>query len=80
MCNCTPTWTASGCVSAKSHDFDDQGNETKTDFLKMMKIVLAAGYHGYVGIEYEGSKLDEFAGIRATKTLLERVREQLAKS
>lgn len=65
-------------VSAKSHDFDDQGNETKTDYLKMMKIVLAAGYHGYVGIEYEGGKLDEFAGVRATKALLERVRTELA--
>jgi sugar phosphate isomerase/epimerase len=64
-------------VSAKSHDFDDAGNETKTDYLKMMKIVLAAGYSGFVGIEYEGSRLDEYAGIRATKKLLERVREQL---
>jgi hypothetical protein len=43
----------------------------------MMKIVLAAGYSGFVGIEYEGSRLDEYAGIRATKKLLERVREQL---
>jgi hypothetical protein len=42
----------------------------------MMKIVLAAGYHGYVGIEFEGGG-DEFAGIRATKKLLERVRDQL---
>jgi L-ribulose-5-phosphate 3-epimerase len=65
-------------VSAKSHDFDAKGNETKTDYLKMMKIVLAAGYHGYVGIEYEGGKLDEFAGIKATKKLLERVRDKLA--
>ncbi|HAP06945.1 MAG TPA: xylose isomerase [Planctomycetaceae bacterium] len=64
-------------VSAKSHDFDEAGNETKTDYLKMMKIVLAAGYAGYVGIEYEGSKLDEYAGIRATKKLLERVRGEL---
>jgi L-ribulose-5-phosphate 3-epimerase len=64
-------------VSAKSHDFDDAGNETKTDYLKMMKIVLAAGYSGYVGIEYEGSRLDEYAGIRATKALLEKVRTQL---
>ncbi len=64
-------------VSAKSHDFDADGNETKTDYLRMMKIVLAAGYSGYVGIEYEGGKLDEFAGIRATKLLLEKVREQL---
>ena len=60
-------------VSAKSHDFDEEGNETHTDYFKMMDIVLSAGYHGWVGIEYEGSKLDEYAGIRATKKLLERV-------
>jgi sugar phosphate isomerase/epimerase len=65
-------------VSAKTHDFDDEGNEKHTDYLKMMKIVMDFGYHGYVGIEYEGGGLDEYAGIRATKALLERVREQLA--
>ncbi|HEX5447329.1 MAG TPA: TIM barrel protein [Pirellulales bacterium] len=64
-------------VSAKSHDFDAQGNETHTDYRKMMQIVLDAGYHGYVGIEYEGGKLSEPEGIRATKKLLERVREEL---
>ncbi|MEY3174149.1 MAG: hypothetical protein RLZZ436_2063 [Planctomycetota bacterium] len=64
-------------VSAKSHEFDKDGNETKTDYLRMMKIVLAAGYSGYVGIEYEGGQLDEYAGIRATKALLEKVRTQL---
>lgn len=64
-------------VSAKSEEFDDNGNETKTDYFKMLKIVLDAGYRGYVGIEYGGSKLDEPAGIRATKKLLERVREKL---
>jgi sugar phosphate isomerase/epimerase len=64
-------------VSAKSHDFDDQGNETHTDYLRMMKIVLAAGYRGYVGIEYEGQRLTEPEGIRATKTLLERVRKEV---
>ena len=65
-------------VSAKSHDFDEQGNETRTDYLRMMKIVLDAGYRGYVGIEYEGSLLSEREGIRQTKALLERVREELA--
>jgi L-ribulose-5-phosphate 3-epimerase len=65
-------------VSAKSHDFDDEGNETRTDYRRMMKIVASHGYRGYVGVEYEGSKLDEYAGIRATKKLLERVREELA--
>jgi len=65
-------------VSAKSHDFDENGNETRTDYTRMMKIVVDAGYHGYVGIEYEGRNLSEPEGIRATKKLLERVREQLA--
>jgi L-ribulose-5-phosphate 3-epimerase len=65
-------------VSAKSDEFDEQGNETNTDFLRMMRIVLEAGYRGYVGIEYEGSSLSEPDGIRATKALLERVRDALA--
>lgn len=65
-------------VSAKSHDFNDAGDEIHTDYLRMMKIVLSAGYKGYVGIEYEGSKLSEGDGIMATKKLLERVRKQLS--
>jgi sugar phosphate isomerase/epimerase len=65
-------------VSAKSHDFDAEGNETHTDYVKMMGIVLKHGYHGYCGIEYEGSKLSESEGILATKKLLERVREKLS--
>lgn len=64
-------------VSAKSHDFDEKGNERRTDFYRMMKIVTDAGYHGYVGIEYEGQRLPEPEGIKATKKLLERVRQQL---
>ena len=64
-------------VSAKSHDFDEAGNETEIDYLKMMKIVAAAGYKGWVGIEYEGNKLSEMDGIRATKKLLEKVRTQM---
>ena len=59
-------------VSAKSHDFDKDGNETETDFQKMMQIVLDAGYQNWVGIEYEGNRLDEYEGIRATKALLEK--------
>ncbi|MCA8991309.1 MAG: sugar phosphate isomerase/epimerase [Planctomycetaceae bacterium] len=64
-------------VSAKSHDFDDNGNETRTDYTRMMKIVLDAGYRGYVGIEYEGSQIPEREGIQKTKALLERVRTEL---
>jgi sugar phosphate isomerase/epimerase len=60
-------------VSAKSYDFDAAGNETTIDFPRMMDIVLKHNYHGYVGIEYEGNKLDEFAGIKATKALLDKI-------
>ncbi|GAG98353.1 unnamed protein product, partial [marine sediment metagenome] len=60
-------------VSAKSHEFDDEGNETKSDFYKILKIVKEAGYTGYIGIEYEGSKLSEVDGVIATKKLLEKV-------
>ncbi len=64
-------------VSAKTHDFDAQGNCVETDYRRMMKIVLDAGYHGRVGIEYEGNKISEPEGIRATKKLLERVAAEL---
>jgi sugar phosphate isomerase/epimerase len=64
-------------VSAKSFDFDKNGNEVKTDFLKMMQIVKKSGFKGYVGVEYEGSVLPEDEGIKATKKLLEKVFAQV---
>jgi hypothetical protein len=64
-------------VSAKSHEFNGQGDETKTDYRKMMRIVLKAGYHSFVGIEYEGSKHTEPEGIMLTKKLLEKVRQEM---
>lgn len=65
-------------VSAKSHQFDGAGSEVHTDYARMMKIVHAAGYRGWVGIEWEGGKPGEVEGIRLTQRLLERVREQLS--
>ena len=64
-------------VSAKANVFDANGDERQIDFMRMLRIVLDAGYRGYVGIEYEGSELSEPDGIRATKALLERVRDRL---
>ncbi len=61
-------------VSAKSYDFDDSGRESMLDFARIMKIVTDAGYHGFVGIEYEGGRLSEPEGIKATKKLLESLR------
>jgi L-ribulose-5-phosphate 3-epimerase len=65
-------------VSAKSYDFDEEGNETTIDYRRMLKIVVDAGYRGYIGIEYEGRRLPEPDGIRATKKLLERLRAELS--
>lgn len=67
-------------VSAKTYDFDesepyvttDTRSGKETDYRKMMQIVADSGYEGWIGIEYEGSKLDEMAGIKKSKELLER--------
>ncbi len=67
-------------VSAKSHDFDDKGNEIRTDYRKMLDIVCNKhNYHGFIGIEYEGGKISEAEGIKATKKLLETVRAEMTK-
>lgn len=60
-------------VSAKTFQFDNQGNPIETDYYKMMDIVLKAGYSGYVGIEYEGVQVDEYTGIRATQKILQKL-------
>lgn len=61
---------AAMAVSAKSYDFDDDGNETTIDYTRMLQIVKDAGYDGFIGVEYEGSRLSEEEGILATKKLL----------
>ncbi|WKK66973.1 sugar phosphate isomerase/epimerase family protein [Lutimonas zeaxanthinifaciens] len=64
-------------VSAKSYDFDAEGNQPKIDYAKMLQIVKDAGYEGFVGVEYEGGNLSEIDGINATKALLLKSAEQL---
>lgn len=66
-------------VSAKSHEFDEAGDEVRTDYRKMLGIVLGHGYRGHVGIEYEGAKHSEREGILLTKRLLERIRVEMEK-
>ena len=68
---------AAKAVSAKSYDFDENGNETTIDYTKMLQIVKDAGYTGFVGVEYEGSRLDETAGTKATKDLLLKVAKEI---
>ena len=65
-------------VSAKSHSFDEDGNEKDMDYYRILKIVKDAGYTDYIGIEYEGSELSEYDGIRATKALLEKAGAELS--
>lgn len=66
-------------VSAKSFAFDEDGNETTLDYMRLFKIVKESGFNGgYVGVEYEGSSLPAEEGILATKKLLEKVRAELA--
>lgn len=60
-------------VSAKSYNFDSDGNCIESDYAKLLPLVKAAGYTGYIGIEYEGSQLSEDEGISKTKALLERI-------
>lgn len=60
-------------VSAKSYDFNEAGDCTETDYYRVMKTVLNHGYGGWVGIEYEGSAVGEFEGIKKTKALLEKI-------
>ncbi|MBI5689134.1 MAG: sugar phosphate isomerase/epimerase [Verrucomicrobia bacterium] len=75
-------------VSAKSWDWDTGAGrfyteerrekiEMTLDYERLIKIVIAAGYSGYIGIEYEGSKHSEIDGIKRTKQALEEVRALL---
>jgi sugar phosphate isomerase/epimerase len=66
-------------VSAKSYDFDATGEETTLDFRRFLRIVAAAGFRSWVGVEYEGNRLSEREGITRTKALLERIRGEMAR-
>lgn len=66
-------------VSAKSHDFGADGEETTIDYNQCLRTVLNAGFRGIVSAEYEGNRLSESEGTRLTVELLERERKKLAK-
>ena len=60
-------------MSAKSYEFNANGDETILDYYKLLSIVKKGGYDGFIGVEYEGEVLSEKEGILATKRLLEKV-------
>ena len=69
-------------VSAKSHNFNEEGEELSTDFSRMIKIISESDYDGYITIEYEGAIMSMYGqgenylnsneGIIATKKLIEK--------
>ncbi|WP_291989839.1 TIM barrel protein [Luteitalea sp.] len=63
-------------VSAKAQEFDAEGNCIETDYRRMLTVVKDAGYTGYLGIEFSGTKPED-EGIRLTKALLEAVGAEL---
>lgn len=65
-------------VSAKSHEFDASGNETGTDYRRMLRVVVDSGYRGWIGVEYEGGKHTPREGSVLTKKLLERIRSEMS--
>nr|WP_240911237.1 sugar phosphate isomerase/epimerase family protein [Yeosuana marina] len=61
---------AAKAVSAKSYDFDENGNETTLDYPRILQLVKDSGYKNFIGVEYEGARLSEKEGLLATKELL----------
>jgi len=59
-------------VSAKTYDFDSNGEQPKMDYKKLLDIVKSFGFKGYIGIEFEGNTQPEEEGIRRTKLLLQK--------
>ncbi|MEX6691052.1 TIM barrel protein [Danxiaibacter flavus] len=59
-------------VSAKTYDFDSNGEQPLMDYKRLMDLVKKSSFKGYIGIEFEGNKGDEEDGIRKTKALIER--------
>jgi len=59
-------------VSAKTYDFDENGEQPKMDYNRLIDLVKASGFTGYIGIEFEGETQAEFQGIRKTQALLEK--------
>ena len=66
-------------ASAKTYAFDEKGNETTMDYRRIMSIVCDPQFkfEGYVGVEFEGGG-DSIDGVKKTKALLERIRDELS--
>jgi hypothetical protein len=59
-------------VSAKTYDFDSNGEQPLLNYKKLIDIVIKSGFKGYIGIEYEGINQPEDEGVRNTQKLLKK--------
>jgi sugar phosphate isomerase/epimerase len=59
-------------VSAKTYDFDSNGEQPLMDYRRLINIVKASGFKGYIGIEYEGINQPEDEGVLNTQKLLKK--------
>ncbi len=63
-------------VSMKPTVWDDHGKEHPLDYDRMMKIVMAHGFHGYVGIEH-GTEGREWESIEEIRVNLETIQKKM---
>ncbi|GAB3232539.1 hypothetical protein GCM10027454_36340 [Algoriphagus aestuariicola] len=63
-------------VSLKPTVWDDHGKEHPLDYERMMKIVMAHNFHGYVGIEH-GTEGREWESIEEIRVNLDMIRRTL---
>ena len=64
-------------VSAQTTEFDSNGQPKGADFRRLLKIVVDSGYRGYVEVEFSGENIPEAEGIRASKRIIEKIRDEL---
>ena len=59
-------------VCAKALKFDAKGNETNTDYYRMLKIIYESDFSGVISIEFEGGGIDPIEGSLKTKALIQK--------
>lgn len=64
-------------VSAKTMQFDAEGNEVNIDYVRMLRIIRDSGYEGFLGIEYGGDQYSHDRGIHMTIELVNRAASRL---
>jgi sugar phosphate isomerase/epimerase len=66
-------------VSAKCYAFDSTGYEISMDYPRIVDIILAGGYRGYISVEYEGAD-DPMDGVRQSVDMFKALRSHFTVS